>query len=74
MSSGRPGALSAMSGALVVDVSVLEAMRGYARRMANLGIVRKIFTSREKAMAWASHQARLALAQEQWDSEHCPAM
>lgn len=61
-----------MSGALVVDVGMLETMRDYARRMARMGIVRKVFTSRVKALAWASEQARLAVAQEQWERARCP--
>ena len=62
-----------MSGALVVDVGMLETMREYARRMARLGIVRKVFTSRVKALTWASEQAQLAVAQEQWERARCPS-
>lgn len=64
----------AMSGALVVDVGMLELMRSYAWRMAHLGIVRKVFISRAKAMAWAIDQARLAAAQERWEKARCPLL
>lgn len=66
--------VSAMSGALVVDVGMLEMMRDYARRMARLGIVRRVFTSRVKALAWATDQSRLAVAQARWEMAHCPSL
>jgi hypothetical protein len=68
----QPASLSTMSGALVVDVGMVEMARSYARRLAHLGIVRKVFTSRVKAMAWASDQARLALAQARWEMADYP--
>jgi hypothetical protein len=68
----QPASLSTMSGALVVDVGMVELARSYARRLAHLGIVRKVFTSRVKAMAWASDQARLALAQARWEMADYP--
>lgn len=68
----KPALLSRMSGALVVDVGMVELARSYARRMAHLGIVRKVFTSRVRAMAWASDQARLSLAQARWEKANCP--
>ena len=69
----KPEDAPAMSGALVVDVGMVDLMRDYARRMARLGIIRKVFTSRAKALEWASDQARLAVAQEQWEKARRPA-
>lgn len=67
-----PAALPVLSGALVVDPGMLAPMQEHARRMAYFGLVRKVFTSRVSAMAWATEQALLAAAQARWERAHCP--
>lgn len=61
-----------ISGAFVVPEINFEVVQSYTARMARNGIVRKVFTCRVKALAWATQQAQMALAQEQWVKERRP--
>lgn len=61
-----------ISGAIVVPECVLEMMQDYAARLARGGVVRRVFTDRVLALEWATQQAQLAVAQEQWETARHP--
>lgn len=67
LESIKTDTLPPISGALVVRSEMLAAWHSYARRLAHLGIVRKVFTSRESALTWATEQAAMAADQARWE-------
>lgn len=66
-------------GALVVSPEAAELFHAHAWRMAQRGIVRRVFVCVTQAKAWAAQQARTVAQQAAWERErmasaHCLTM
>lgn len=64
----EPGSLLQCSVAIVVQPEMQAVFQGYAWQMAELGLVRVVFTSPGPALMWAASQARVAQAELVWQS------
>lgn len=63
---------SRRTGALVVPVGAEELFRAHAWRMAERGVVRRVFTCAAQAREWASAQVRLLSQQAAWEQRSRP--
>jgi len=70
--AGQDGAIRVPT-ALVVPADMAGFWRIYAAMMADAGIVRAVFTSTERALRWATEQAAVTKAEQQFRRRRSPA-